>query len=185
MDDDVVRAAIDRSRWLDDWLRQAAAHLAEYQQVMAPLQEQVLHMVNAAAAGEPFDVGRLDAPLSAEQNYRAQAAMEARNALLARIEDRLRAGPDPERRAATIYLLASRHWWWHPDRSFNAAVATVGGWGLAGLRAVFGLLAARAFNRNGFIMLTGDKQVEDLEEIVHVAEDQDVVFVKLVPLAGG
>jgi hypothetical protein len=45
--------------------------------------------------------------------------------------------------------------------------------------------AERAFTRNGFIMLAGNRQVEDLDEVIRLAEDQDVVFVKLVPLAGG
>jgi hypothetical protein len=45
--------------------------------------------------------------------------------------------------------------------------------------------AERAFTRNGFFMLTGDKQIEDLDEIVSLAGSPDVVFVKLVPLAGG
>jgi hypothetical protein len=45
--------------------------------------------------------------------------------------------------------------------------------------------AEQAFARNGFFMLAGDRQVEDLDEVVSLTEDPEVVFVKLVPLAGG
>jgi len=46
-------------------------------------------------------------------------------------------------------------------------------------------VAEQAFTRNGFFMLAGDRQVEDLDEIVSLTEDAEVVFIKLVPLAGG
>lgn len=46
-------------------------------------------------------------------------------------------------------------------------------------------LALEAFGRNGFLLLVGDRQVEDLDEEVDVSVDTDVVFLKLVPLVGG
>ncbi|WP_021597576.1 hypothetical protein [Actinomadura welshii] len=46
-------------------------------------------------------------------------------------------------------------------------------------------IAERAFLRNGFFMLAGDRQVEDLDEEIDLGADPDLVFVKLVPLAGG
>lgn len=46
-------------------------------------------------------------------------------------------------------------------------------------------VAERAFERNGFFVLVGDRQVETLDETVSLADDQDVVFVRLVQLAGG
>jgi hypothetical protein len=45
--------------------------------------------------------------------------------------------------------------------------------------------AERAFGRNGFFMLVGGRQVETLDEMVSLAEDQEVVFVRLVQLVGG
>jgi hypothetical protein len=46
-------------------------------------------------------------------------------------------------------------------------------------------VAEQAFARNRFFMLVGDRQVEDLDEVVSLADEPSVVFVKLVPLAGG
>lgn len=46
-------------------------------------------------------------------------------------------------------------------------------------------IAERAFNGNGFFMLAGDRQVDDLDEVVDLTGDPDLVFIKLVPLAGG
>ncbi|MEV5984294.1 hypothetical protein AB0L85_04655 [Streptomyces sp. NPDC052051] len=46
-------------------------------------------------------------------------------------------------------------------------------------------IAERAFLANGFFMLAGDRQVEDLDETVDLTVDPDVVFIKLVALAGG
>lgn len=46
-------------------------------------------------------------------------------------------------------------------------------------------VAERAFLRNGFLMLAGDRQVEDLDEEVDLAADPELVFIKLIPLAGG
>jgi len=45
--------------------------------------------------------------------------------------------------------------------------------------------AASAFARNGFLMLAGDKQIEDLDEEIVVTPGLEVSFVKLVPLVGG
>ncbi|XVQ08668.1 hypothetical protein ACQP1W_39875 [Spirillospora sp. CA-255316] len=46
-------------------------------------------------------------------------------------------------------------------------------------------VAERAFLSNGFFMLVGDRQVEDLDEAVDLAGDPDLVFIRLVPLVGG
>ncbi len=46
-------------------------------------------------------------------------------------------------------------------------------------------VACRAFKRNGFFVLVGDRQVEDLDEVVDLTAASDVAFVKLVPLVGG
>jgi hypothetical protein len=45
--------------------------------------------------------------------------------------------------------------------------------------------AVTAFGRNGFFVLVGDRQVEDLDEQLTLDEASDVAFVKLVPLVGG
>lgn len=45
--------------------------------------------------------------------------------------------------------------------------------------------AMAAFARNGFFVLVGDRQVEDLDEEIKLKVDTDVSFVKLVPLVGG
>jgi len=45
--------------------------------------------------------------------------------------------------------------------------------------------ACVAFGRNGFVMLVGDHQVEDLDEVIDLSGDPEVSFVKLVPLVGG
>ncbi|MPQ96861.1 hypothetical protein GB931_02775 [Modestobacter sp. I12A-02628] len=46
-------------------------------------------------------------------------------------------------------------------------------------------IACAAFLRNGFFVLVGDRQVEDLDEVVDLTTASDVAFVKLVPLVGG
>lgn len=46
-------------------------------------------------------------------------------------------------------------------------------------------LAERAFASNGFFVLAGDRQVDDLEEIVDLTGDPELVFIKLVQLVGG
>lgn len=45
--------------------------------------------------------------------------------------------------------------------------------------------ALEAFERNGFILLVEDRQVETLEEEIRVRPDTQVTFLKLVPLVGG
>lgn len=46
-------------------------------------------------------------------------------------------------------------------------------------------IAERAFSRNGYVVLVGDRQVDDLDEIVDLTADHELVFLKLVPLVGG
>jgi hypothetical protein len=46
-------------------------------------------------------------------------------------------------------------------------------------------IAERAFESNGFFMLAGDRQVERLDERIDLTGDPDLIFIKLVPLAGG
>jgi hypothetical protein len=46
-------------------------------------------------------------------------------------------------------------------------------------------IAERAFLANGFFVLAGDRQVDHLDEVVDLTVDPDLVFVKLVALAGG
>lgn len=45
--------------------------------------------------------------------------------------------------------------------------------------------ALEAFGHNGFFVLVGDQQVDDLDEMLSLDEACDVAFVRLVPLAGG
>ncbi|MFC6682497.1 hypothetical protein ACFQE7_42315 [Nonomuraea ferruginea] len=45
--------------------------------------------------------------------------------------------------------------------------------------------AEAAFARNGFLLLVGDRQIEDLDEEIALTTDPVVSFVKLVPLVGG
>jgi hypothetical protein len=47
------------------------------------------------------------------------------------------------------------------------------------------LLAVQAFGRNGFLVLVGDRQVEDLDAEVDLPAGTEVTFLKLVPLVGG
>ncbi|WP_181445347.1 hypothetical protein [Micromonospora endophytica] len=46
-------------------------------------------------------------------------------------------------------------------------------------------LAEEAFRRNGFVVLVGDRQVEELDDEVDLRRDTEVTFLKLVPLVGG
>ena len=46
-------------------------------------------------------------------------------------------------------------------------------------------LAEQAFTRNGFVVLVGDRQVEELDDEVDLSRDTEVTFLKLVPLVGG
>ncbi|WP_234041787.1 hypothetical protein [Persicirhabdus sediminis] len=45
--------------------------------------------------------------------------------------------------------------------------------------------ACDAFERNGFFIVIGEKQVSDLDEVVSLTANTDVSFVKLTPLIGG
>ncbi|MEU4829463.1 hypothetical protein [Streptosporangium sp. NPDC023615] len=46
-------------------------------------------------------------------------------------------------------------------------------------------IAERAFRRNGFVLLVGERQVDDLSEVIDLTADPVVSFIKLVPLVGG
>jgi hypothetical protein len=45
--------------------------------------------------------------------------------------------------------------------------------------------AVRAFERNGFLMFVGGRQVGELDEVVEFAGDGEVSFLKLIALVGG
>lgn len=45
--------------------------------------------------------------------------------------------------------------------------------------------AEKAFARNGFILLIGDRQLDDLDEEVDLTAEPVVSFIKLIPLVGG
>jgi hypothetical protein len=45
--------------------------------------------------------------------------------------------------------------------------------------------ALQAFERNGFFVLVGDKQVENLNDEIELGFKTSISFVKLVPLVGG
>src|ERR1051325_2317179 len=45
--------------------------------------------------------------------------------------------------------------------------------------------ACKAFERNGFFVLVGDRQAATLDEEFEVKVDTEVSFIKLVPLVGG
>lgn len=47
------------------------------------------------------------------------------------------------------------------------------------------LLALKAFGRNGFVVLVGDRQVEDLDAELDLPAGTEVTFLKLVALVGG
>jgi hypothetical protein len=46
-------------------------------------------------------------------------------------------------------------------------------------------VAVEAFERNGFLLLVNDRQIETLEEEIRIRPDTAVTFLKLVPLVGG
>lgn len=46
-------------------------------------------------------------------------------------------------------------------------------------------LAVRAFLSNGFIVLVGDRQIEDIDEEFDLPDDTTVTFLRLIPLVGG
>jgi hypothetical protein len=45
--------------------------------------------------------------------------------------------------------------------------------------------AIRAFERNGFVVLVDDRQIEDLDAEVDLRMGTEITFLKLVPLVGG
>ncbi len=45
--------------------------------------------------------------------------------------------------------------------------------------------ALTSFERNGFLLLAGKRQLVDLDEEIDLRHDTEVVFLKLVPLIGG
>ena len=45
--------------------------------------------------------------------------------------------------------------------------------------------AFHAFQRNGFFVLVGDRQVTNLDETVSLAGNPEISFIKLTPLVGG
>lgn len=45
--------------------------------------------------------------------------------------------------------------------------------------------ALAAFERNGFFIVIGERQAENLDDVVQLGDDTTVSFVKLVPLVGG
>ena len=45
--------------------------------------------------------------------------------------------------------------------------------------------ALEAFGRNGFLVLVGDRQIEDLDTEIELLAGVEVAFLKLVPLVGG
>lgn len=45
--------------------------------------------------------------------------------------------------------------------------------------------AFEAFARNGFFVLVGGRQVEDLEETIDLTSASDVSFIRLMPIVGG
>jgi hypothetical protein len=45
--------------------------------------------------------------------------------------------------------------------------------------------ALEAFGRNGFVVLVGDRQVEELDDVVELPLGVEVTFLKLVALVGG
>jgi hypothetical protein len=47
------------------------------------------------------------------------------------------------------------------------------------------VVALEAFARNGFFMIFDGRQVVDLDEVLTVAQDSTVTFLRLVPLVGG
>ena len=45
--------------------------------------------------------------------------------------------------------------------------------------------AITAFKGNGFLVLLDDRQIDDLDETLHLTERSNLTFLKLVPLMGG
>ena len=45
--------------------------------------------------------------------------------------------------------------------------------------------ALQAFQRNGFLLLMDDRQLDDLDEIIELQPETKISFLKLIPLVGG
>lgn len=45
--------------------------------------------------------------------------------------------------------------------------------------------ACAEFARNGFVMIAGERQVDDLDEVIDLSRAAEVAFIRLVPLVGG
>jgi hypothetical protein len=45
--------------------------------------------------------------------------------------------------------------------------------------------AIASFNGNGFLVFIDDRQINDLDEAIHLTPETQVTFLKLVPLIGG
>lgn len=45
--------------------------------------------------------------------------------------------------------------------------------------------AVELFSRNGYVVLVDDRQVEELDQAVHIRQGTQITFLKLVPLVGG
>jgi hypothetical protein len=46
-------------------------------------------------------------------------------------------------------------------------------------------IAEQSFQRNGYFMLAGDRQIESLDEVIDLTINPELVFIKLVQLVGG
>ncbi len=46
-------------------------------------------------------------------------------------------------------------------------------------------IALKAFESNGFFILAGDKQIENLDDLIDLEINPNISFVKLTPLVGG
>jgi hypothetical protein len=69
------------------------------------------------------------------------------------------------------------------------AVATLNGYRLGGPKRIDwrrqAEAAEEAFMRNGFLVIVGQRQVDDLDEELDLDIDTEIRFVRLVPLVGG
>lgn len=139
---DVVQAAIDRSRWLEELFSQMREQFEISQQATASLQQCILDRMNAAGWGGTVTFEQRGDLISNDQRQQAMAAQNTRTVVQTQIGDRLRNGPDEERRAAAIFLLATDHWWWDAGWGYSRAAATAGDWSAAELKAAMGLLLA-------------------------------------------
>jgi hypothetical protein len=138
--DDVVQAAMDRSRWIEELFSKAQEQLESSEQATASLRQYVLDRINAVGPGGTVTFEQRDDLISDQQRQQHRAARDTRTAIMRQIQSRLRSGPDEERRAAAIFLLATNHWWWDAGWSYGTAAASAGGWSAAELKAAMRLL---------------------------------------------